>query len=148
MSVEPLYLTGRSWALQDHQRVCACVSVCVCGCVWERSISFGRVPLVWNAKPVCGCSCSRYPCVSLHSCTEVARCEIRWWFVEGDNEQSATLTGWALSCELQSVSPPTDFNQRKLVLFLKLWRDITSHFSVQKLSNKDLHFMKRFRKCE
>lgn len=24
---------------------------------------------------------------------EVQECEIRWWFVEGDNEQSAILTG-------------------------------------------------------
>lgn len=33
-----------------------------------RSVSFGCVPFVCNAKAVCGCSIN-YACVSLHSCT-------------------------------------------------------------------------------
>lgn len=104
MSEDPLLSDG-----QISERVCVCV----------RSVSFGCVPFVCHPKAVCGCR-SKYACVGWHPCTQVQRCEIRWWFVEGDNEQSAILTGWALRCQWQPCSPRSGFNQSKHLLFFYL----------------------------
>lgn len=128
------------WAdlrLYNAIRVHVCARLCV------RSVPFGCVPFVCNAKADCGCS-SRCTGVSLHPCTQVLRCEIRWWFVEGDNEQSAILTGWALSCQRQRCYPPSDFSQSMLLLFFFLI--ILKRKSLESLFSAEI-WQQRFYEC-
>lgn len=110
VSEDPLYLMGRS-----------CAYVCACVFDW-----FPVTETVWVC-PFCSVFCGANtavagPCVE--DCTqyvhmasvlgEVQECEIRRWFVKGDNEQSAILTGWAMGCKLRSCYTPSDFSHFKL----------------------------------
>lgn len=107
MSEDLLYLMGRSWALQRHQWVCACVSE------WDQ-FHLGVSFLCAVQKQFVGAV------AGLRPCTRVQRCESRWWYVEGDNEQSAILTGWALSCQWQRCYSQSHSNSpSSFFLFLK-----------------------------
>lgn len=51
-----------------------------------------RHPVGVNAANAGACACARHACAAAGR-GEVQECEIRRWFVEGDNEQSAIFAG-------------------------------------------------------
>lgn len=113
---------GQIWGLKGH--LCVCVYVCMCVWLipwdWNRLgvsllFTFGKQSGGVNTAVAGTCvqDCTQY--VHMASVLgEVQECEIRRWFVEGDNEQSGILTGWALGCKLQSCYTLSDFNHFKL----------------------------------
>lgn len=66
----------------------------------------------------CEHSSCRYTCAQLFVLGEVQECEIRWRFVEGDNEQSAILPRRAPGCEVRNCYTLSDLNYSMLGFFL------------------------------
>lgn len=94
MPRDPFYLMG----LEGHQ----CVFLCVHLTVSLRLKAFGCVPFVHFLKcseavnTVVACTCVQDCSQCVHMAPvlgEAQECEISRCFVEGDNEQSAILTG-------------------------------------------------------
>lgn len=113
------------------------MSVCMWVCVFLILIPWDRdrlgVSLLFHFWKWFGSVNSAVAGTCVQDCTQnvhvpsvlckVQECEIRWRFVEGDNEQSAILTGWALSCKLRSHYTLSDFNHFKL-LFLIIPKEV------------------------
>lgn len=117
------YLIGRS-AAQGAIGVCMCV--CTCMCVFAlKCLGLSLLFTFWKhfggvktaVAGTCVQDCTQYVHVA-SAPVEVRRCEIRWRFVEGDNEQSAILTGWAMCCKVWNCYTLSDFNHCMLLFFL------------------------------
>lgn len=97
-----------------------------------------RHPVGVNAADAGACACARHACAAGGGRDEVQECEIRRWFVEGDNEQSAIFAGWALMCKPQSRYTLSDFNHIKLLFFLLIIpkERLSSHLSAKDVDNR------------
>lgn len=116
LHVEPCQRTlsdGQISGLEGH--------LCVCVFVWfpeiEKAFDLSLLFTFWKqfrgvntaVAGTCVQDCTQY--VRAASVLgEVQECEIRWWFVEGDNEQNAILTGWAFCCNVRICYTLSDFN--------------------------------------
>lgn len=111
----------RGSALSDGQISGLEGHLCVCVFVWfpeiEKAFDLSPLFAFWKqfrgvntaVAGTCVQDCTQY--VRAASVLgEVQECEIRWWFVEGDNEQSAILTGWAFCCNVRICYTLSDFN--------------------------------------
>lgn len=108
---------------------------------------FRKQPLGMNTSVTGTCvqDCTQYVQVA-SVLGEVQECEIRRWFVEGDNEQSAILTGWALSCKLQSCYTLSDFNHFKLFFLIIPKESLMSYFSSMKIDSRAFPFWSLWKK--
>lgn len=97
-----------------------------------------RHPIGVNTADAGACACAQHACAAAGGRGEVQECEIRPWFVEGDNEQSAIFAGWALMCKPQSCYTLSDFNHIKLLFFFLIIpkERLSSHLSAKEVDNR------------